>query len=257
MALSNWDTLAFDTDGKSSFGEFSIDGYSVDIYKNWVNLITPKNERLNIDSGIFHVGPFNIMVARHDNQNSVFVFVQHSDWSDNKLKQRFFCGIGCYGFWGDLEYIQKFHKDEFSNLNIDPKYLTDDYDRTIESQISASKENDFTKVIFYNNTITDLDYKNSDHRFEVELPKELLPSYEQSWCGVRVETVEAFKKWLEEVAPPEYFAQIQWNDAVRYNQGDMFFAENLSEDCLQATKVGEQKGPMLLQMLLPSAGEKE
>jgi hypothetical protein len=109
MALSNWDTLAFDTAGeagsgvlKDAFGKPSF----LEIYKNWLYVMdetdkadieSPGRFVAEIQEGSVTVLSFRIIAAR-GKQEGVYVYAE-TGYSYSK-DQPFECmsGIGCYGY---------------------------------------------------------------------------------------------------------------------------------------------------------------
>lgn len=118
MALSNWDTMAFGSDGKSCEGSFTNpkNKAHIDIYKNWAYLRSPaKNPETDyqytgdtiaqIDSGEISILGFRISAIRHKDQDAIFLYAEYTeDRGENTPvdQKRFvnhrFGGIGCYGF---------------------------------------------------------------------------------------------------------------------------------------------------------------
>lgn len=193
MALSNWDTCAFDTEGKPCNGTIQRkydDGKSasVEIYKNWVyvrdeamwaehgSYVKPTIAEVN--DGRCTISKFRIY-AKRGPQNAILVFVE-TGWKhskDPKNEYSCMCGIGCYGF--------------------------------------GNKE----------------------------------------WVGVLPTTLEALKQWLQElkedyIVDQEYLDLIQKSDALRFNQGDGYFADRTGKDDLgQVTKIGEARTPIFMQLI--------
>ena len=110
MALSNWDTLAFDNDGKACNGVFTgSDGTTVEIYKNWLYVRHPllitdeeKGHRIGftINHGDVNFGSLTIVVIR-GSQQSVFVYAREGWGEDAKC----FAGIGAYGYEDNTERV--------------------------------------------------------------------------------------------------------------------------------------------------------
>jgi hypothetical protein len=111
MALSNWDTMAWDSDGNNCEGSCMSNNWvsekrnSVEIYKNHLNVLAPKMWAddsqfikpyiAQIQEGEIALAGFNIYAARGP-QEAVFTVIDTNPAVyGNKL---FFGGIGCYGF---------------------------------------------------------------------------------------------------------------------------------------------------------------
>jgi len=112
MALSNWDTMAWDTDGKPCAGTTIFQNkIRVSIYKNWLHIEDLRKKYQKVSSTVnsgdfsFHVPGTRDWVdvkARRGPQESVYVYIEYTHcWNKGKKynfdKLRFF-GIGCYGY---------------------------------------------------------------------------------------------------------------------------------------------------------------
>jgi len=113
MALSNWDTLAFDEKGESSTGDFTSKlGVEVEVYKNWLYV---RDEKAWVDGGQFvkstvmqiQHGEITYkdihVVALRGPQNGVYAFVW-SGWEHEKTLTGMI-GIGVYGYDDRGEFI--------------------------------------------------------------------------------------------------------------------------------------------------------
>lgn len=70
------------------------------------------------------------------------------------------------------------------------------------------------------------------------------------WVGVEKETLENFKNWLtkECEADENWLKSIDWDNLLRYNQGDAFFANHLDTE-IPASKIEEPTTPIFQQIL--------
>jgi len=174
VALSNWDTLALDQDGKPLGGAFaSRSEVVVEVYKNWLYVSDKLAWRegeftcpvvMRIDHGLVRYRDVNILAARGP-QEGIYALVWQSRYEENKLVTTGMLGIGVYGY--------------------------DD----------------------------------------------------QVWIGVQKESLDWFRKEVLEKEEykydlPECFSKIDLSSGVRFNQGDMYFAEKTGLP-VQATKPGE------------------
>jgi hypothetical protein len=113
MALSNWDTLAFNTQGEPCNGVIRVDlhedGYAaVEIYKNWLYVRDSKMWHdegsfveptvADIYEGIVNISKFRITAERGP-QQAVFAYVRSGYRHQDNFECM--CGIGCYAFEGD------------------------------------------------------------------------------------------------------------------------------------------------------------
>jgi len=111
MAKSNWATLAWDENNKSSTGVFKIDeSISVEAYKNWIYLRdkTGWSEGgsymdptvAEIWSGELNYKKVRIIAKRLDLQNAMLFYCRTGYQDDEKTPYRHMLGICCYGFEG-------------------------------------------------------------------------------------------------------------------------------------------------------------
>lgn len=231
MAASNWDILAFDTDGKSCSGNLIMpDGSSVEIYKNHLCVRNSDQMISTIQHGEVNINGFEIQAIRHEDQHSIFVYATNYDIS----KCHYFSGIGCYGFGDELTWLKDHNPEEFSK--IDPQHLTDNW----FCSYSSNDDEKGYEITFYSYTEG---VESCSYTF-----KGPYPGLDNLWVGVSKKTETAFLKWLETVADEKYFEKVKQAKGLRFNQGDAFFAEKLGTD-LQATVVGEAKPPVISKMI--------
>ncbi len=242
MALSNWDTLAIGPDGKSTTGVFQSGKFSIEIYKNWAYISNPdmwtedggytKDVICTVYSGNMGFGGLNIK-AQRGNQNSIQLLVE-SGYGENR---KIFAGIGCYGFAD--------HSKEYLESK-GYKYPEDGYLFTTWRR--GENEQEGKEYIGWH-----------------ENGKEVLVPIDEGvdlhpFIGVNQETLNEFKKFLVEELEldKDYFSEedkkwfdsIQWDDLLRYNQGDAYFAGALESDTIPGTEVGKQEDPIFLQALV-------
>jgi hypothetical protein len=195
MALSNWDTMAINKNGKPIAGRFTTpSGVTLEIYKNWAHILDTKAWTkedshfvepviMTIQNGYLTYKDLEIYAERGP-QNGIYVLAFWKDYVGDGPKGmdniRMIWGgmaaIGCYGFEGeDWVGVQK---------------------RSI----------DFLKLI-----------------------------------------IKKAKK--EYILEKEMFSDIDFGNAIRYCQGDGYFAEAGVIDHMVGTKVGEADTPILLKAL--------
>jgi hypothetical protein len=109
MALSNWDIMALDHEGKACSGDTSNDLGTIEIYKNWLYVTSaPMYHKgggfvepyiAQIMEGELSLAGFHICAWRGP-QDSILVFACGATLSDKtqERESRYFCGIGCQGF---------------------------------------------------------------------------------------------------------------------------------------------------------------
>jgi len=125
MALSNWDTLALDKDGKSINGALKSPlGVVVSIYKNWIYVTDPvawQKGGAYVEHTVMEIQEGNLtykdvkIVAKRGPQNGIYCVVHTLSYKDPAQVQ-VMVGIGCYGYDGEnwtgvepasVEYLQK------------------------------------------------------------------------------------------------------------------------------------------------------
>lgn len=110
MALSNWDTLAFNNEAEPCDGVLKIEHEgnhysSVEIYKNWLYVrdtrmwipdqMFVEPVIMEIQEGGIMFGMFEINASRGP-QNSVLTYIEYEPYRKEKVCRM--AGIGCYGF---------------------------------------------------------------------------------------------------------------------------------------------------------------
>jgi hypothetical protein len=253
MSLSNWDTLAFGPDGKSCNGVLeAIDGKgSVEIYKNWIYVHHPdmwvpggpyvKDTIAEIHEGRLTIGRFRIVAAGGSQQQSVFVFAYTYSYGKKagEYKLKFMAGIGCCGWEDDVPKYAK-------AMKVDVSKYTDVY--TGSGMDEKGKAYHCLTCIKEDDTMEDfrLDKKEGD-------------DLEAKFLGVDYLTKEEFMEWLEKQVKDSYVfdreakewlekVKTESKNALRFNQGDQYFAKHLGFDT-PATQVGEQKETILTGVL--------
>lgn len=242
MALSNWDMLSFDHLGGPSNGSYiSSEKYNFEIYKNWLYIkLNQEKDLFTFYEGSMEIGGCNIVACRGP-QNSIFVLVT-SIVSNDRL---YFGGIGAYGFDDPTERLCK-------TANVDSsKY----HDIICSTRYNESKESFFEIRCYDIDIYKDIDqYDPEKHVHVFNVPYD--ESLESQWVGIVPETLEEFFKWLESLEDHKYEKSFfQWiekckkSDAVRTNQGDQYFADELGINS-QSTKVGDKvHQPFIMQII--------
>jgi hypothetical protein len=241
MALSNWDTLAIGTNGQASPGEHTFkNGIKIEIYKNWSYLYDNHADEypamsINLMEGRYK--QLYIKANRDEEQQSIFIVAFTSEHETEDKTSEVFAGIGCYGF-GDNE------QEYLISKGIDVDLKRDDIHVIHSSKRTKDGEKESLEIVQF----WDEGKKSKKlHIVPVDKGVNLYP-----WVGVNASTLEKFKNFLEawagEEDKEEWFKNIDWDNLVRYNQGDAFFTEKIGTD-LGASKVGEAEVPLLMQTL--------
>jgi len=245
MALSNWDTLAFDEDAKPTNGtiEGFVDGTACEIYKNWLYVRDEKSWKegrsyceptiAEVRSGDLCLAGFEIEAVRGP-QEAIFVKVTSTRYKEQQKDQpyqppdvRCMAGIGCYGYHAPFETI-------IEEEGLDPKewepFTSGGGDKTLSftfKKIGGDEFRDFERNMY--------------------------PTYETRWVGVLPSTLAEFIKWLKSIGSygseynKDYTAwvdKIEKTEALRFNQGDLYFSRN-ADVPLSVTPVGEQEKPIM------------
>lgn len=262
MALSNWDTFAIGTDGKTCPGILNVEGAYVELYKNWAYV---GHHNLKKDGGESLVPPFtdgclaqiwegNVQMCRFDihakrgPQNSIMLLAIYTDYQDKKTVKKFLGGIAGCGY-DDVtgRIMQAAGKKrlprgyEFYSVG----YGYEPNDKKTVSLDLISKE----KI-----------EKDNKGRLQkkvkfgwIKIPfKEGL---EAEWIGLQPETIHIFYEWItslvkeiDEEELTEWFNSIEWTRLTRVNQGDKFFSDKLGLK-EQETKPGRPMQPIIEQLL--------
>lgn len=142
-------------------------------------------------------------------------------------------GIGCYGFINATKiYAEKM------NLDMETYTWTKGY------QIY----NKIEKVI-----MTGLPTDTNKETKEIEVPKEIIIPDEDSYIGITQTTYEAFINFLEKEAldytlEKEYVDKIKKQKPLRYNQGDQFLANHLSQQTT-CSEIGKNENPIFIKAM--------
>lgn len=250
MALSNWDTLAFDDEGKSCRAEFSVkDGVTIEIYKNWANVRFGENNHFTFNEGNVSVNGLEIFGKRGP-QQAIFLFAKHNDWDGEKTTHQYFAAIGCNGFMSNLDWL-KIHQPEIYN-SIPQQYFDEDK-YLICSGSSHGPDGESWGFYCYPENSNEEPYSME---FEGKGP-----GIEELWTGVTKETYQEFINWLTSLFNPRYDkSEIEWLEKVkqaspiRYNQGDAYFADNLEQE-IPGTELEKCETPMINDVIKSIFGE--
>lgn len=251
MALSNWDTLAFDLYGPSTGRVTNHQNLTIEIYKNWLYLRAGREDPQAEDPQIICLTEGQLtwgawtVTARRGPQDGVFVVATSyrflradeikgdPDQVDRYADPALLVGCGVYGFENELET----HADRIRAQGYDPE------DPDVAFVTGSQGGRAFVDVVEDGVGIRLLDGLK-----------------EPGWVGVTQRSVDFLKAMVAEqtkaskhwdptkVWPGNALVSIDWNAALRANQGDMFFAEAFDTD-LPATPPGKAADPLLIQAL--------
>ena len=251
MSLSAYDLLAFDNDGKPSNGVMTCPGgQSLEIRKNWLYVHDKrmwykgcgymKYTISDIWQGQVKISGIRIFSKRGP-QESIFVFAEHVQYPKNfktgKEKFTHMAGIGAYGWDNPTARI----------LKAAGKRIPKGAELMVGSE-SDGKGHDWVNVSlwFLNNKDRKKDKIVNDW---IRLPER--ESLKSKFLGILPSTVEEFFKWLEQAVKEngssegeKWLSKINRKKALRFNQGDAYFAAHLKEQ-IPATRPGKPDKPTL------------
>lgn len=225
MALSNWATMAFDSEGKPCDG--TIKGFgsaSAEIYKNWLYIYSEKMWAegdsftqpciAQIDEGRLCIGKLEIEASRGP-QDAIFVSITSTDYTADPCETIRMAGIGCCGYSDPLDGLIKHfgvNKDEYEDISYFTEYRGDNPAQLV---LACFKLDDDTVI----------EYKIT----EAEAESLGLTS---TWVGVTEETFNEFFAWLElldctyDDQLAKWIQTIKDSKHLQFNQGDAYFAEH-------------------------------
>jgi hypothetical protein len=255
MALSNWDMLAFDSNGPSHFGSVANhDGVTVALYKNWLQITrrvssttgprwrrteqVSERHEATVHSGELRIGSWSIH-ARRGPQNGIYVIAESSRWDqqapgDHQVDKKLLVGCGVYGYTNPAESYECAAVD----LGVDPA--------TLMTSTVLDERNEQRAVV---------GFRGDAAGFEMVTIARDVPDAE--WVGVLPESVGYLKAFVQDYLRGDCgadgwlgsaLAQIPWDQAERCNQGDLFFEDAVG--FVQAgTAPGHAADPLLIQTL--------
>jgi len=210
MAMSDWDTLAYDYDGNlCDDGIFKHpNGSSLEIYKDRVHVHDPaawvagsqfiKPITAQIYSGELQIAGFTIHAQVNDiSQHAIFVYADYFDYldenknnkNDKEYVKRCFGGIGCYGHVNKIPtYVEK--------LNLDPKLEWYSFSEVCSNNVTHWLE-------------------NLETRQQHQIPDDFY--IDDTWVGISQEVLDLFHKFLENVE--ETYSTKEWMEKIKNNNG--------------------------------------
>ena len=257
MALSNWDTMAFGTDGKPNNGTLMgfQEGTSVSFYKNWLYVHDAKawheecgyvkDTVAEISHGDICLSGFHI-IAERGPQNGIFAVIVSTKYTGEgkgiKRERRIMAGIGCSGYDDNLPRLAKAMKVDLSK-----------YPVVMQGSLHESSGETFYTLDCWKKK----DPKSRNDMVEFRIPQKGNKRLDSRWVGVTSATFKEFRRWLIKVNKEwsldldGWIKKVQLKDALRFNQGDAFFADHMGM-ALSATKVGKPAKPVLESVLGPA-----
>lgn len=233
MALSNWASLVFDNDGKSTLNTQKFGRISIEPYKCWLYVHSPeiwKDGEAFTDDTIAQVceGEVNLFGVKITIDS---VDLVNKDGIPYGLVRLFYCESG-------YEETALRYGGIICNayLDIESK-IARDMGIPVGCTIgggSNSHENGNTNILWgYDPAGV---YNNGDI-FEYPLPEKWQKF--DPYCGVTQDMVDAFLKW--EVPDKKWIENITKNGTMQWaNQGDVFFSgENAKQE------IGKKNDPMI------------
>ena len=247
MALSNWDTLAFGSDGKPCEGEFEAPntGAKIEIYKSQIHVHHPDMWTDNtgytkpiiavMHKGDVRVAGFNIEATRYAPQHGVFVVASCQKNPKNKdfYEEQYFAGIGCSGYVDSCKiYVERMglEPDEgwSGGCSIEGGVRTENICRMKDGKLE-----------------------------EYDVPAEFVLKDDELWEGVREDTYAGFMKWLESEDCEEFnctkdfkawLEKVKASTPQRFNQGNAFISKAVGTP-LESSEPGKAEKPILLKVM--------
>lgn len=255
MALSNWDTLAVNQTGESTNGVFvSPLGVSVEFYKNWLYVRDKQGWNkggrfveptvMQVEHGVLHYKDVSITAIRGP-QNGVYAVVQstvypphltedcakckakakayrHEQNCPDFVDTKYFVMVGCgvYGYSGE---------DWVGVDDESKKFLVDWIQKSEQEEFPVPRQ-------LVNKLATEGDIRAH------------FASKGQRVTRITEENVYiAYESHLFE----DHVRGVDLSKALRFNQGDAYFANKLGTD-IPATEPGTAEEPWMTQMLKKS-----
>lgn len=202
MAHSDWDSIAFDEEGKVYDNiVLTYNESCVRLYKNY--FLYENSKLWNEDIGyvkpviaqIYHgnvkLGKFSILLELEENNRTYLYFCICHD-------KRVMAGICCSGYMSWLEWLQKEHPDKFNTIN--PMYLNNN---NYSMSMSYTTNSPAWHLSF-------ISVNNIEKVYDLALscPK---PSLGDLWTGLTKEILWKFHNWINKIniIPKEYKDKIQ------------------------------------------------
>lgn len=252
MALSNWDTLAVDENGNSTNGVFiSPLGVSVEFYKNWLYIRDAKGWQdggrfveptvMQVEHGTLSYKDIGIIAIRGP-QNGVYAVVQTTIYAPSLTEDCTKCKSKAKDFS---------HERECPNF-VDTKHLVmigcGVYGYSGEEWVGVT--DDSKKFLG--------DWIGKASQDEIPMPRSLFNKlatedairahFASTGQKVTRVTDENIFVAYESFSFDEHVRKIDLSKALRFNQGDMFFANKLGVD-VPATPPGEADESILIKSL--------
>ena len=249
MALSDYDTLAVDHNGMPTDGVFvSPSGVTVSVRKTWLSISDPKSWR---KGGAF--------------MEPVVMNINEGDLTYQDVRIRAVLGRkGIYAVVSSSAYLPMTKDKDGKDVYVDPTVtgmlvigvygykheaaiVLAKLGRKIKPNqewhsVSSTKNGKTTYAV--ERTVAD---KKRGFRIAESIPHKKIP-WSRLWIGVEKSDVELLAKLARKHAPKS-MQNIKLSKALRYNQGDRYFADNVKGLGLAATKPGKKSEPLLAKIL--------
>lgn len=212
MALSNWDTLAVDLKGEPQAGFFvSPGGVRIEIYKNWLYVHDPtawREKGLFCEDTVMQISEGQ--VCYHD--------------------------VHIRAIRGPQEGVYVVCWHENTETGRDDGVLNPSLTGMIGCGVSGFDDEKWVGVLPGSVQFLQQWISNKERTFTDEQIKEMLPDLDAK--GIAEVREEFSFDFLEEVAA------VKLDRAIRFNQGDEYFADKIGTP-LNATRPGESVKPLL------------
>lgn len=245
MALSDYDHLSFGPDGKPSQGQFiTPDGFIFRLYKTWVYIGHDKLWQngvscftrptlMQLNTGALSLGANSIlMVPSKTLTRGHLVFIRSCTYEKGESKTAFFAGIVCSGYDGNrvMRNICKALRVNPGEWEMDCTTYGDNDERyhTISNPKTKRTKN--------------LHYRKGDRLFE------------SRYVGVTKRGVAELLAFLAreigdyDTDASKWLVKVRRTKAVRFNQGDVYFARHL-KTATPATRPSKAAKPVATQLI--------
>lgn len=249
MALSDYDHLAFNSNGKPCNGvHVGLNDYTFRLYKRWVYVDNARLWRegesftspvvMQINNGSLSFGRNTIVAIPSQTVSGVLIYIESRDYSKEKTVVTHFAGVACSGY--DYKRITR---NACAALKVNPA----EWELLSTSSCGDAREIELTHIKRKDSFKT-LKYSAHD--------KSAMRRYEPRYVGVTKAAVKELLDFLDrqiseyDKEGQKWLTKVRAAKALRYNQGDAYFYTRLrlgNNPCV--TKPSKARIPLLIRAL--------
>jgi hypothetical protein len=248
MALSDYDHLSFGPTGKPANGVFvGLNDYVFRLYKRWLYV---DNARLwqegsssfvspvvmQINNGDLSFGGNRVVAVPAQTVSGILIYIESYDYRDGNPVTTRFAGVACSGY--DYKRVTR---NACAALKLNPA------DWELSSTGSCGDDRDIT--------LSRVRGKESDKTLKYSFrDKKAMRRYETRYVGVTKAAVNELLGFLAreigwyDKEGQKWLTKVRRAKALRYNQGDAYFASHLGNK-LCGTKPSKAQTPLLIRAL--------